>query len=63
MKKLILLFIPLVFACSDDSNNSNTIPTDNVTPSNLNLEIIIEGVSEDFPNGDGSGDVIFNSVR
>ena len=63
MKKLILLlFIPLVLTCSDDSTNSNTIPTDNVTPSNLNLEIIIEGVSEDFPNGDGSGEVIFNST-
>jgi hypothetical protein len=63
MKKLIpLMFISLILTCSDDSNNSNTIPSENVTPTNLNLEIIIQGVSEDFPNGNGSGEVIFNST-
>ena len=55
------MFIQLILTCSDDSTNSNTIPSENVTPTNLNLEIIIQGVSEDFPNGNGSGEVIFNS--
>ena len=56
------MFFPLILTCSDDSTNSNTIPSENITPTNLNLEIIIQGVSEDFPNGNGSGEVIFNST-
>ena len=62
MKKLILLlFIPLVIGCSDDESNENNTPINNITPSNLNLEIIIQGISDNFPNGDGTGEVIFNA--
>lgn len=41
---------------SDENGQSNTV--DPIFPSNLTLNISIVGQSSDFPNGDGSGDII-----
>ena len=64
MKKLLYIFLglSLMFGCADDSSEENeTTPTDSITPSNLVLDIDIQGVSGGSPNGDGSGNVILIS--
>ncbi|CAI8358509.1 MAG: Uncharacterised protein [Cryomorphaceae bacterium] len=62
MKKLLLLSALLIFGCSGEQADDSTSPVDIITPSNLILEVSIQGVSESYPNGDGSGNVIFNST-
>ena len=52
--------IVLVFACSSDSPNSGSsdpIDEQPIIPSELNLEIIINGESSAQPYGDGSGSI------
>ena len=51
----------ILMSCSSDSSNdengqSNT--PDPIYPSDLTLDITIIGESSDFPNGDGSGEII-----
>ena len=51
-------FIPIIFACSSDNLNSNDSDVENeesIIPSDLNLDIILNGESNTQPNGDGSG--------
>jgi len=62
MKKLLLLSALLIFGCSGEQADDSTSPVDVITPSNLILEVSIQDVSESYPNGDGSGNVIFNST-
>ena len=63
MKKpinILFLFALLVFACSSDSPNSGSsdpIDEQTIIPSELNLEIIINGESSAQPYGDGSGSI------
>ena len=63
MKKpinILFLFALLVFACSSDSPNSGSsdpIDEQPIIPSELNLEIIINGESSAQPYGDGSGSI------
>lgn len=58
--KNIAIVLTVLFAfssCQDDDNKFGDINS----PSGIEVEAIIQGVSEDFPNGDGSGKVLFKA--
>jgi hypothetical protein len=51
----------ILISCSSDSSNVENGESNNpdpIFPSALNFDITIVGESSDFPNGDGSGDII-----
>lgn len=58
MKFSILMILALaVFSCVDDDYDMGTINN----PSDLSLNVDITGVSEEMPDGDGSGEVTFTA--